>query len=146
MPKLFAAGILVFALASSAAEGADEVVTGAATYDLELDPDKAGSLSGLSGQIVETLTLECTTYRMEVALDATLIGPDGGEIVLDFKSLHVENGDKLEFDITGKMGSDELERAEGTASRTGNGVGCPLPRRRRRPSSSRARSIFRWRC
>jgi hypothetical protein len=87
-----------------------------------LDPDNSGSLSGLSGQIVETLTLVCTTYRMEVALDATLIGPDGSESLLDFKSIHVESGDRLDFDIAGKMGSTELERAEGTAARTDNGV------------------------
>lgn len=106
------------------AMAAPEMVTGAVVYDLTLE-DKGGMLSGVTGSMTAQMTRDCDTYWTESSLSAEFEGPTGA-MTMEMSSVVSETADSLGFDILGKFASIEVDRAEGTATRTEDGVSVAL--------------------
>lgn len=107
----------------------EELVTGAAIYEVSLDDTKAGfasDLAGLEGTMTVTLTRECRAYRSELDLATTIIGPDGEEVPMSMQSTHVEDETSLDFTLRGEFAMMEIERAKGVAVREGDEIAVSL--------------------
>ena len=119
--------LLVFSCLVSPALSAEPFITGAATYEISLDlASGAGKLGGLTGTLIATLRHECDAYLAEGDLVADIVGPEGTTIPMTVKSKLVERGDTLDFDLTSTIASMEIDRAEGTATRTKDGLSVVL--------------------
>jgi hypothetical protein len=116
-------------LLSSQSVSAEELITGSATYDVSLSSSGgAMALSEVGGQMVEKITRDCDTYRMEVDLVADLVAPAGPPIQLTLRSRTVESPDALEFDHSSRLASTEVDGSAGTATRRGGVLSVTLTR------------------
>jgi hypothetical protein len=100
---------------------AEPLITGTATYALELAPGKQSVAAFISGDMTYALKRECTAYRIEAALDLKISGPTG-EVPMTMRSTLVEDGKALDFDIAGDVGGNVIEKARGTATQTDGGL------------------------
>lgn len=115
-------------IASGPAFAADPLITGSAIYELELDPEKGGTveMGDVSGQMRLSLLLDCKAYRVDASLDAAFSSPQGAALPMKMTSTLVEEGDTLHFDLNGTLAGVAVERAVGIARRTGDGLRVSL--------------------
>lgn len=113
-------GLLLFGAGPLAS---DPLITGATTYELELDPGKsAAAAANIFGEMTLSLKRDCSAYRTEVAMDIGLSTPDGKTVPMTMRSTLIESGNTLDFDLSGEFGRSSIEEAKGTARRTDAGL------------------------
>ncbi|KAB2876592.1 MAG: DUF1849 family protein [Bauldia sp.] len=113
-------GMLLFGAGPLSAE---PLITGAATYELQLDPgNSAAAAADIFGEMTLSLERECSAYRTEAVMDIGLSTPDGKTVPMTMRSILIETGDTLDFDLSGEFGRSSIEEAKGTAKRTEAGL------------------------
>ena len=122
----FALAVGLTAGAVAPALAAEELATGTATYDLYLDPSKPSLFAGLSGRVVSSVSRTCNAYHTSLDLVAEVFGTKGNAVTLETKSITVEDGDTLQFDIQNKLGGEVLGHSRGSATRTADGLKVTL--------------------
>ena len=85
----------------------------------------AAGCGRLTGSMTSELTRDCDIYRTETKLTADLEGPTG-TMPMTMDSVMSEGADSFDFDIAGEFATIEIDRARGTATRTGDGVAITL--------------------
>ena len=125
--KIAVAFLSIASLSATTALAAEELVTGSATFDISLSASGAAmALSNINGRMVEKITRRCDTYRMEVDLDAELVGPSGQRLPLTIRSRITEAVDSLEFDHSSELASVEVDSSVGKATRIGGVLSVSL--------------------
>jgi uncharacterized protein YuzE len=134
----FAIGL---AMASSVGAATDSgLVTGSAVYKLSLE-DGGGAMDDVTGSMTTTLTRDCDVYRTEMSLSADFEGPPGA-IPMAIDAVALEGATTLDFDMTGKLASMEIERAKGTATTAADGVTVVLEEPEAKTRTIDAKAIF----
>lgn len=118
-----AAAVVAAGLACGPSPAAAEpLITGIATYALELAPGEESAAALISGDMTYALKRDCTAYRIEAALDMVLTGVGGNSVPMTMRSTLIEDGAALDFDLSGEMAGTAIEEAEGVATQTGDGL------------------------
>lgn len=119
--RLFVFSAMLLALAGPLA--AEPLITGSATYEIDLDPSRSvNGANGISGEMTMSLTRSCTAYRTDATIDLTFSAPTGRSATMNLRSILVEDGNSLNFDVDGRMGGIVIERSEGIARKTDDGL------------------------
>ena len=106
---------------------AEPLITGTANYEVVFDSDASpAAAASISGEMKMSLTRNCTAYATKAAIDLVFTAPTGKAIPLTMRSSLVEDGDRLDFNISGDMGGTQVDRAEGVALLTDDGVNVSI--------------------
>jgi hypothetical protein len=129
MARITAAALLAGLVAgvSQPAAAAMPLATGVAVYEITIeDSSPVTGFVDIRGTMSSGLLRSCRSYRIETELAAELFSFDGDALPMNLKSVNVEEGDRLTFDVLGEMASISIDRAEGVATRTEEGVSVEL--------------------
>lgn len=120
-----ALAILAGAGLAADASAAEPLITGTANYAITMTADGASSDGGMSGDMTYALKRECDAYRIEASLDLAIAGP-AGDMPMKMRSVLIERETALDFDLSGDMAGTVIEKAKGTATKTGDGLSVAI--------------------
>lgn len=118
--------VLAAAIPATPAMAAQPMVTGAAIYEIALDPSKSSTLGSLSGSMRTEVRQVCDAYVTDAELDAVIAGPDGHEVPLKVVSHHRETDKSLDFEVRSSLAGVEVDVAKGAATKEPDGLAVSL--------------------
>lgn len=112
---------------SQAGAAAMPLATGVAVYEVSIkDSSAATGFVDIRGTLTNSLFQTCEAYRVETEMAVELLSFDGDALPMNLKSVNIEEGDRLTFDVLGEMASIPIDRAEGVATRTEEGLSVEM--------------------
>ena len=122
--RLLGCGMLACAalFTGGGASADDTLLTGRATYDLDLTPNQANGIVSVTGTRRSEYRKECDRYFVEDDLAAMITGPSGVALPFRVTMRSVEGESYYDFEVGLTIGTQELPATKGSARRSDGGI------------------------